>query len=128
MKTKDIYAIFGIAPSTLSDWGKTDNKKNTLAQLLKNMSIEDVKEILEKQQNTKPKPMMLLSTVNCSIGNKEKHFTLTGLKKLFYKTEPLDIYDKYALKTIKGEAVEEEVNDFASYYKISPKRIKAVLS
>ena len=128
MKTKDIYKVFGIAPSTLSDWSKEDNKKNTLAKLLKNMSIEEVKEILEKQQNHKAKPMMLLSTVNCSIGNKEKHFTLTGLKKLFYKAEPLNIYDKYALKTIRNEAAEEEINDFASYYKISLKRVEALLS
>ena len=128
MKTKDIYAVFGIAPSTLSDWAKEDNKKNTLAKLLKNMSIEEVKEILAKQQNHKEKPMMLLSTVNCSIGNKKKHFTLTGLKKLFYKEEPLNIYDKYALKTIKNEALEEEIVDFASYYKISLKRIEALLS
>lgn len=128
MKTKDIYKVFGIAPSTLSDWSKEDNKKNTLAKLLKNISIEEVKEILEKQQNHKEKPMMLLSTVNCSIGNKEKHFTLTGLKKLFYKEEPLNIYDKYALKTIRNEAVEEEINDFASYYKISLKRVEALLS
>jgi len=128
MKTKDIYKVFGIAPSTLSDWSKEDNKKNTLAKLLKNMSIEEVEEILEKQQHSKPKPMMLLSTVNCSIGNKEKHFTLTGLKKLFYKEEPLNIYDKYALKTIRDEAIEEEINDFASYYKISLKRVEALLS
>jgi len=127
MKTKDIYEVFGIAPSTLSDWSKEDNKKNTLAKLLKNMNIDDVKKILEKEQKTKPKPMMLLSTVNCSIGNKEKHFTLTGLKKLFYKKEPLNIYDKYALKTIKVEAEKEEINDFASYYKISSKRIEAML-
>ena len=59
MKTKDIYAVFGIAPSTLSDWSKEDNKKNALAKLLKNMDMKDVKEILEKQQNHKPKPMML---------------------------------------------------------------------
>ena len=128
MKTKDIYTVFGIAPSTLSDWSKEGNKKNTLAKLLKNMSMEDAKEILEKQQNSKPKPMMLLSTVNCSIGNKEKHFTLTGLKKLFYKEEPLNIYDKYALKTIRNEAIEEEIDDFALYYKISPKRVEAILS
>ena len=128
MKTKDIYKVFGIAPSTLSDWSKEDNKKNTLAKLLKNMSIEEVKQVLEKQQTTKPKPMMLLSTVNCSIGNKEKHFTLTGLKKLFYKEEPLGIYEKYALKTIRDEAMDEEINDFASYYKISLKRVEALLS
>ncbi len=128
MKTKDIYSLFGIAPSTLSDWSKEDNKKNALAKVLKNITIEDAQAILKQQPSTKDKPMMLLSTVNCSIGNKEKHYTLTGLKKLFYKEEPLSIYDKYAIKTIRDEAVEEEINDFASYYKISPKRIEAVLS
>ena len=127
MKTKDIYAVFGISPSTLSDWSKEDNKKNALAKLLKNMKIEEAKEILEKEQDFKAKPMMLLSTVNCSIGNKEKHFTLTGLKKLFYKQEPLSIYDKYALKTIKNEALEEEIEDFIAYYKISPKRVNEML-
>lgn len=128
MKTKEIYAVFGIAPSTLSDWSKEDNKKNALAKLLKNMSVEDVKEFLGKQQESKPKPVMLLSTVNCSIGNKKKHFTLTGLKQLFYKQEPLNIYDKYALKTIKNEALEEEIEDFTKYYRISPKRVEKVLS
>ncbi len=128
MKTKDIYKVFAIAPSTLSDWSKEDNKKNTLAKLLKSMSIEEVEEILERQPYEKVKPMMLLSTVNCSIGNKEKHFTLTDLKKLFYKKEPLTIYDKYALKTIRNEALKEEINDFASYYKISLKRVETVLS
>ncbi|MBU0720125.1 hypothetical protein KJ877_02145 [bacterium] len=128
MKTKEIYAVFGIAPSTLSDWSKEDNKKNTLAKLLKNMSMEDVQKILEKQQKSKEKPVMLLSTVNCSIGNKKKHFTLTGLKELFYKDEPLNIYDKYALKTIKNEALEEEIEDFTKYYRISSKRVEKVLS
>lgn len=127
MKTKDIFDVFGIAPSTLSDWSKEDNKKHTLAKLLKNMSMHDVKEILSKQAETKSKPVMLLSTVNCSIGNKQKHFTLTGLKNLFYKKEPLDVYDKYVLKTIKNEALEEEIADFTNYYKISPKRVEAVL-
>jgi hypothetical protein len=128
MKTKDIYAIFGIAPSTLSDWGKEENKKNTLAQLLKNISSEEAKEIIAKKNDSQMKPMMLLSTVNCSIGNKANHFTLTGLKKLFYKDEPFDIYDKYALKTIKNEALEEEINDFMTYYKISPKRVEKLLA
>ncbi|MDD2790342.1 MAG: hypothetical protein PHU40_06680 [Sulfurimonas sp.] len=127
MKTKDIYAVFGISPSTLSDWSKEDNKKSTLAKLLKNMDMEEAEEILEKKQNSKVKPMMLLSTVNCSIGNKEKHFTLTGLKKLFYKQEPLNVYDKYALKTIKNEALKEEIEDFIAYYKISPKRVHEML-
>ena len=43
MKTKDIFDVFGIAPSTLSDWSKEDNKKHTLAKLLKNMNMNEVK-------------------------------------------------------------------------------------
>ena len=128
MKTKDIFNVFGIAPSTLSDWSKEDNKKHTLAKLLKNMSIDDVKEILLKESESQSKPMMLLSTVNCSIGNKKKHFTLTSLKNLFYKKEPLGVYDKYALKTIKNEALEEEIVDFRNYYRISPKRVETLLA
>ena len=127
MKTKDIFDVFGIAPSTLSDWSKEDNKKYTLAKLLKNLSMDDAKEILSKKES-KSKPVMLLSTVNCSIGDKKKHFTLTGLKNLFYKQEPLSVYDKYALKTIKNEALKEEVEDFVNYYRISPKRVKSVLA
>ena len=128
MKTKDIFDIFGIAPSTLSDWSKEDNKKHTLAKLLKNMSMNEVKDILSKEPKSQSKPMMLLSTVNCSIGNKKKHFTLTSLKNLFYKKEPLDAYDKYALKTIKNEALKEEIVDFRNYYRISPKRVETVLA
>ncbi|WP_428738842.1 hypothetical protein [Sulfurimonas sp.] len=128
MKTKDISELFGIAPSTLSDWSKEGNKKHTLAKLLKNMSMDDVKEILSKEPKSKSKPVMLLSTVNCSIGNKQKHFTLTGLKNLFYKKEPLNVYDKYALKTIKNEALEKELEDFTNYYRISPKRVETVLA
>ena len=128
MKSKEIYAVFGIAPSTLSDWSKEDNKKYTLAKLLQNISLEDVQEIVNAKPISTPKPMMLLSTVNCSIGNKKKHFTLTKLKQLFYKQEALDTYEKYALKVMKQEAQKEEIEDFVKYYKISPKRINTVLS
>jgi hypothetical protein len=128
VKTKDIFDVFGIAPSTFSDWSKEDNKKHTLAKLLKNMTMGDVENILSKEPKSASKPLMLLSTVNCSIGNKKKHFTLTGLKNLFYKKDSLNAYDKYALKTIKNEALEEEIVDFINYYRISPKRVEAVLA
>ena len=72
--------------------------------------------------------MMLLSTVNCSIGNKKKHFTLTSLKKLFYKKDNFSIYDKYTIKTIKNEATQIEIDDFAAYYKIPSNRVTMVLS
>ena len=128
MKSKEIYSVFGIAPSTLSDWSKEDNKKNALAKLLQTISLEDVQKIINTKQTSKPKPMMLLSTVNCSIGNKKKHFTLTKLKQIFYKQNDLDTYEKYALKVIKKEAQKEEIEDFAKYYKISTKRINTVLA
>lgn len=38
------------------------------------------------------------------------------------------MYDKYALKTIKNEALEEEIVDFRNYYRISPKRVETVLA
>mgnify|MGYP000471719110 CR=1 FL=1 len=52
MKTKNIFDVFGIAPSTLSDWSKEDNKKHTLAKLLTNISMDDVKDILSKEPNS----------------------------------------------------------------------------
>jgi uncharacterized protein YjcR len=33
MKSKEINAIFGIAPSTLSDWSKEDNKKKDVSYI-----------------------------------------------------------------------------------------------
>jgi len=128
MKMKDINRLFGVAPSTLSDWSKEENKKRNLAQLLKNIDEEEVRAILAKKPDSKKKPLMLLSTVNCSIGNKEKHYTLTKLKQLFYKKDELDKYDKYALKTIKKEALPEEIEDFINYYKISPARVSSLMA
>ena len=128
MKTKDISSVFGVAPATFFDWQKDDHKKNALAKLLKNIDLEDAIKLLEKEDTSKSKPMMLLSTVNCSIGDKKKHFTLTSLKNLFYKKDTLNIYDKYAIKTIKDEALKDEIDDFTKYYKISANRVEKVLS
>ncbi len=128
MKVKEIHSIFGVAPATFFDWSKDDNKKLALAKLLKNIDVEEVLQLLQKEETVVAKPMMLLSTVNCSIGNKNKHFTLTSLKKLFYKKDDLNIYDKYALKTIKNEATREELVDFTNYYKIPAVRVNKLLS
>lgn len=127
MKTKEISSVFGVAPATLFDWNKPEHKKYKLAKLLKALDVKEALELLEANE-PKPKPMMLLSTVNCSIGDKSKHFTLTSLKKLFYKKDDLNPYEKYALKTIKNEAMDDEVKDFASYYKIPMNRIYKMLS
>lgn len=127
MKTKEISQFFGVPPATLFDWSKPGHKKEKLSKLLKELALEDAVALLE-QNKTEPKPLMLLSTVNCSIGDKSKHFTLTSLKKLFYKKEKLNVYDKYVLKTIKKEAMPSEIDDFATYYKIPESRIKKVLA
>ena len=127
MKTKEINDVFGVPPATLFDWNKPGHKKNNLAKLLKELKVEEAVVLLE-QNKAKPKPLMLLSTVNCSIGDKAKHFTLTSLKKLFYKKDALSPYEKYALKTIKKEAMQTEIEDFATYYKIPASRIEKILA
>jgi hypothetical protein len=128
MKTEEISHILGIPPTTFFGWNRPGNKKEKLAQLLKALPREEVTALLEKAASEKKhKPMMLLSTVNCSIGDKSEHFTLTSLKKLFYKKGELNAYEKYALKTIKREALKSEIDEFASYYRIPDARVKSVL-
>lgn len=118
--------MLGVPASTFFEWNKPESKKNTLAKLLKNLSAENAQKLVNEPVK-KTKPLMLLSTVNASIGDKSKHFTLMSLKKIFYKTSPLSSIEKYALKTIKKEASPEELKDFADYYKIPEKRIKETL-
>jgi hypothetical protein len=127
MKTKEIHSILGVAPATFFDWNKSDSKKKKLAKLLKELDTNTVLNLLEKSKQKLKKPNMLLYTVNQSIGDKSKHFTLTSLKNLFYKKEPFNLYDKYAINTIKNEAKNIEIEQFANYYKIPIQRIDRVL-
>jgi len=126
MKINEIENLLGVPASTFFEWNKSGHKKNTLAKLLKSLSADDVKHTLETSKKPS-KPMMLVATVNCSIGDKSKHFTLISLKKIFYKKSPFTALEKYAIKTIKKEALPEEIEDFATYYKIPAKRVKATL-
>ena len=127
MKTKEISEFLGVPPATLFDWSKPGHKKENLAKLLKQLSKDEVLLLIE-QAVPKQKPLMLLSTVNCSIGDKSKHFTLTKLKNLFYKKDPLNPYEKYALKTIKKEAFPSELEEFVKYYYIPKTRVEEVLA
>lgn len=45
-----------------------------------------------------------------------------------YFSSNVRVYDKYALKIIKNEALEEEIVDFTNYYRISPRRVESVLA
>lgn len=76
---------------------------------------------------TKFQPMLLL-TVNNSIGNKKKHFTVEDLCQLFNKKQNFSNAEKYALDIIKTEASPEELSWFSKDYHISLSKIKHVLS
>ena len=76
---------------------------------------------------TKFQPMLLL-TVNNSIGNKKKHFTIESLCQLFNKEQDFSSVEKYALDTIKTEASPEELSWFSKDYHIPLSKMKYVLS
>jgi hypothetical protein len=71
---------------------------------------------------------MLLLTVNNSMGNKKKHFTINNLCQLFNKEQDFTNVEKYALDTIKAEASSEELSWFSKHYHIPLSKIKHVLS
>ena len=76
---------------------------------------------------SKFQPMLLL-TVNNSIGNKKKHFTIEALCQLFNKNKHFSNLEKYALDTIKTEATQEELSWFSKDYHIPLSKMKHVLS
>jgi hypothetical protein len=76
---------------------------------------------------TKFQPMLLL-TVNNSIGNKKKHFTIEALCQLFNKNKDFSNVEKYALDTIKTEATQDEISWFSKDYHIPLSKVKYVLS
>ncbi len=76
---------------------------------------------------TKFKPMLLL-TVNNSISNKKKHFTVEDLCQLFNKKQNFSSVEKYVLDTIKTEASPEELSWFSKDYHIPLSKMKHVLS
>ena len=75
---------------------------------------------------TKFQPMLLL-TVNNSIGNEKKHFTVENLCQFFTKEQKFSSVEKYALDTIKTEASPEELFWFSKEYHIPLSKMKHVL-
>ena len=126
MKVKEIETLLGVPASTLFDWNKPDSKKHALAKLLKELTAAEAEKLLHAKDK-KVKPVMIVSTVNSSIGDKSKHFSLISLKNIFYKNDVLTPLEKYAVKTIKKEALPGELEEFAAYYKIPEKRVKETL-
>jgi hypothetical protein len=129
MKTYEIQMILGVPPSTLNDWKDPNHEKHNLALLLMGLPSADALSLIKSsEQKISNKPIMLMSTVNCSIGDKSKHLKLGQIKALLGGKEPSNIYEKYALKTIKTEATKDEIMQFASYYKIPMKKVENVFN
>ena len=77
----------------------------------------------------KIEPIMLLSTVNCSIGNIKNHFDGSMLNELFYKEQIMfSAKDKYAVGIIQHEALRVEIDDFKHFFHIPQKNIDSILS
>lgn len=74
---------------------------------------------------------MLLCTINCSIGDKSKHFNADDICDLFLHIKEknnLDIFEKYAIDIIQTEAMPQELEFFKNHYNIPQENIDYVLS
>lgn len=124
MKAKEIASLFGVPQSTLNEWKKEGHSKKALADFLTNV---DTGAILKLYKSATAYDM-LVSTVNASIGNEEKHLSANDIKKLLMGKIPEQPVEKYALDIIKTEALKEEIEDFAMHFKIPIKKVNKVLN
>ena len=127
MKIQEIKSLLGVPSSTFNDWQNNPEKKNLAALLSaipKELAMQLVKNGIAKK---KAAPAMLLATVNCSIGNKKNHLHGKIIKELLAGKKPQSNLEKYALDVMKTEASQQEIENFASFYRIPKKSIKAVL-
>lgn len=128
MKVKDISDFLGVPPSTFNDWKKNPEKKK-LAALLTAIPIELAIGLVKSGLVVKKQaPTMLIATVNCSIGNKKNHIDVNTIKALLSGKAPQNNIERYAISIIKTEAVPQEIEQFASFYRISKKAIKALMN
>lgn len=127
MKIKDINSLLGVPASTFNDWKKNPEKKK-LAALLSAIPKELAEQLVKNGFALKKQaPSMLVATVNCSIGDKKKHLEAKIIKELLAGKSPQSNLEKYAIDVIKTEATQQEIESFASFYRIPKKSIKATL-
>lgn len=124
MKAKEIADIFGVPQSTLNEWKKEGHSKKTLADFLTNVGKEAILNLYKSATAYD----MLVSTVNASIGNEDKHLGANDIKKLLMGKIPEKPIEKYALDIIKTEALKVEIEDFANHFKIPMKKVNKVLN
>lgn len=123
MKTKEIANIFGVPPSTLGEWKKSNHPKKPLANLLVAIDKHTALSILK---NNEP-PQMLLATVNASIGNSKNHLKPQTIKKILSGDVPQNLIENYALNIIKTEADSQEIEAFAKFYNIPQRKVNKVV-
>jgi hypothetical protein len=70
---------------------------------------------------------MLIATANCSIGDKKKHLNARQVKNLLLGKKPKNVYENYALKIIKTEALQQEIEAFAQIHNLQLEQINKVL-
>jgi hypothetical protein len=70
---------------------------------------------------------MLVATANCSIGDKKKHLNAQQVKNLLLGKKPKNVYENYALKIIKTEALPQEIEAFAKVHSLILKQVNKVL-
>ncbi|HRF56845.1 MAG TPA: hypothetical protein PLV58_05545 [Campylobacterales bacterium] len=129
MKIKEIDEILGVAPATFNDWKHASHDKYNLAKLLAALPASIAIEYIKKADAiAQSKPIMLLSTVNCSISDKSKHLKASQIKAILSGKLPDTPLEKYALKIIKTEASQIEIEQFASYYKIPKLKLLKTLN
>ena len=104
-----------------------------LKSLLVNLTFTEklrVEKMIEyKKMNPKKRfnPMLLL-TVNNSIGDKKKHFTVDDIIRIFHKRGHFTMMQNYAVKTIQTEATKEEIEQFTQEYSIPNEDVDTLLS
>jgi hypothetical protein len=81
-----------------------------------------------KKDKTQEPPAMLRATVNCSIGNKSLHLKADDLIVLLSGGHiENSTLEQYAIKTIKTEALQKEIDDFLSFYKIPKEKAYEII-
>lgn len=80
-----------------------------------------------KNDKIKEPPKMLVATVNCSIGDKNNHLKAEQIIALLNGKPQETIFEKYAIKTIKIEALQYEIDTFIGYYQIPKEKAYKII-
>jgi hypothetical protein len=122
MTKKEISTTFDIPLSTLNDWDKRKNRKHSLLQFLKNISLEEIDKFSKSKKSHR-----LLHILNRNI-DKDRHFTYDEIKNAFSQTNYKDatqrekiIYSKFF-----KECDTDDLEDLEKVFHISKRDVKSI--